>query len=275
MKHFQLAQLNIGRVLGPIGSPIMAGFVAQLDEINALAEATPGFVWRLKDDTGDATNYRPYADDPMMLMNMSVWESIESLRQYVYQSAHREPLRDRLQWFERPKEAHLALWWIPAGHIPSVEEAVKRLEFRRAHGDTQAAFSFSKPFPSPEEPASDAVDLPVSFDKRQLISAANTANADCSPGTRFLYRQHGARVWATYEGERVQFGSLVAVGDREGRLDMRYHHVDIAGHFRTGKCQATPEVLPGGRLRLHEEWQRTNGDLSVGHSIVEEIPAAN
>lgn len=274
MKHYHLAQLNIGRVLGPIGSPVMAGFVAQLDEINALADATPGFVWRLKDEGGDATAYRPYADDPTILMNMSVWESVESLREYVYQSAHRRPLKDRLQWFERPQKPHLVLWWIPAGHIPSVEEAVKRLEFRRTHGDTPVAFSFAQAFPSPEEPSSEGIALPVSFDHRRLVSAANTANADCSPGTRFFYRQHGARVWATYEGERVQFGSLVAVGDHHGRLDMRYHHVDLAGQWRTGKCQATPEVLPGGRLRLHEEWQRTNGDFSIGHSIVEEPACA-
>jgi len=271
MKHYHLAQLNIGRVLGPIGSPIMAGFVAQLEEINALAEATPGFVWRLQGDTGDATDYRPYADDPTMLMNMSVWESVESLRDYVYKSAHRGPLQDRLKWFERPTKPHLVLWWVPAGHIPSIDEAVKRVDFRHAHGDTAAAFSFSKVFPPPDEPACEAVTPPVNFDNRQLISAANTANADCSPGTRFFYRQHGVRVWATYEGERVLFGSLVAVGDREGRLDMRYHHVDAAGTLRTGKCQATPEVLPGGRLRLHEEWQRTNEDFSVGRSIVEEV----
>jgi len=267
-KHYHLAQLNIGRMLGPLDSPVMAGFVAQLAEINALADASPGFVWRLQ----DATGVQAY-DDSMILINLSVWESVESLREFAYKSGHREPLRDRLRWFERPKQAHLVLWWVPAGHIPSVEEARDRLEFRRVHGDTPVGFSFAKPFPEPEEPSSDPVHPQVSFDNRLFISAANTPNGDCNIETRFRYRQDGARVWATYDGGRVQFGSLVAIGDPHGRLDMRYHHVDATGQLRTGKCKATPEVLPDGRLRLHEDWQWTNGDLSEGHSVVEEIRA--
>jgi hypothetical protein len=267
-RHYHLAQVNIGRMLGPLDSPVMAGFVAQLDHINALADRSPGFVWRLT----DATGVQAY-QDPLILINLSVWESIESLRDFAYKSGPREPLRDRLQWFERPAQAHLAMWWVPAGHIPSVAEARDRLEFRRNWGDSPIAFSFAKPFPEPEAPASHPVQPGVSFDNRLLASAANTPNGDCNPATRFHYRQHGARVWATYGGGSVQFGSLVAISDREGRLDMRYHHVDGGGRLRTGKCRATPEVLPDGRLRLHEEWQWTNGDLSEGRSIVEEVRA--
>ncbi|HEV2691086.1 MAG TPA: DUF3291 domain-containing protein [Bryobacteraceae bacterium] len=265
-KHYHLAQINVGRTLGTLDSPVMAGFVAQLDHINALADASPGFVWRLR----DATDVQAF-DDPRILVNMSVWESIEALKEYAYRSGHREPLRDRLQWFERPKEAHLALWWTPAGHVPTVQEARERLEFRRAHGDTPVAFSFAKPFPEPEEPTSDPVPPDVSFDNRVFLAAANTPNGDCDAQTRFRYRQHGPRVWATYDGGQVRFGSVVAIPGRNGRLDMRYHHVDHSGRFRTGKCTATPEVLPDGRLRLHEEWQWTNGDLSVGRSVIEEL----
>jgi len=272
IRHYHLAQVNIGRIVAPIDSPEMAGFVSQLKPINALADASPGFVWRLQTESGDATAILPY-DDPRININMSVWESVEALKQFVYKSAHIGPLRDRLKWFEKPVEAYMAMWWIPAGHIPAVEEAKERLQFRRTWGDTAVAFSFANPYTAPDEPVADPVAPSVSFDNRMFVCSANTPNGVCDADTRFHYRQHGARVWATYQGGGVQFGALVAIGDSQGRLDMRYHHVDTAGLLRTGTCQATPEVLPDGRLRLHEEWQWTNGDRSVGRSVVEEIRA--
>jgi len=100
MAAFHLAQVNIGRFRAPIGDPIMQGFRDQLGPINAIADRTPGFVWRLQTDDGDATAIRPDTSDPLMAINMSVWESLESLRQFVYQSAHVGPMRDRRQWFE-------------------------------------------------------------------------------------------------------------------------------------------------------------------------------
>lgn len=266
--HYHLAQLNIARMLGPLDSPVMAGFVAQLEHINALADGSPGFVWRLQ----DAADVQAYPD-PLILVNLSVWESVEALREFVYKSGHLGPLRDRSKWFEKPAEAHLALWWVPAGHVPTVEEAKQRLAFRRAWGDSAVAFSIAKPYPEPEAPLGDPVHPPVSFNERRFISASNTANGDCNAETRFHYRQRGARVWATYGGGRVHFGALVAIGDLEGRLDMRYHHVDANGRLRTGTCKATPELLPDGRLRLHEEWRWTNGDQSAGRSIVEGLRA--
>lgn len=270
--HYHLAQVNIGRVVAPMDSLEMAGFVSQLKPINALADWSPGFVWRLQTESGDATAILPY-DDPRININMSVWESVEALKQFVYKSAHLGPLLDRLQWFEKPVEAHMAMWWIPAGHIPGVEEAKDRLQFRRTWGDTPVAFSFSKPYPKPDAPAADPVEPAFSFENRLFAAAVNTPNGDCDARTRFHYRQRGPRVWAIYQGGRVQFGSLVAIGDRQGRLDMRYHHVDDGGRLRTGTCQATPELLSDGRLRLHEEWRWTNGDLSSGRSVVEEIRA--
>lgn len=144
---YHLAQINVARMIAPLDSPVMASFVAQLDPVNALADASPGFVWRLR----DATDVQAF-DDPRMLVNMSVWESVEALKEYVYRSGHREPLRDRMQWFEKPTQPQVAMWWIPAGQIPTVVEACERLEYRRAHGDTEFAFSFSKPFPQPGEP---------------------------------------------------------------------------------------------------------------------------
>jgi len=149
MTKYHLAQVNIGRVKAPTEDPLMAGFMNRLDEINALAERSPGFVWRLQTDEGNATYLRPYEDD-RILINMSVWESIESLRQYVYGSAHMELLRKRHQWFEKFSGVYMALWWVPAGHIPGLDEAKKRLAHLEAHGPTEFAFTFNTMFPPDE-----------------------------------------------------------------------------------------------------------------------------
>jgi hypothetical protein len=150
MTHFHLAQVNIGRFRAPIDSPIMAGFRDQLDPINALADRSPGFVWRLQTEEGDATAIRPYADDDLMAINMSVWASLEALQQFVYKSHHVQPLRDRDQWFERIEGPILALWWIPIGHTPTVQEATERLAHLKTHGPTPHAFTFRTPFPPPD-----------------------------------------------------------------------------------------------------------------------------
>ena len=151
MPTYHIAQVNIGRVRGPIDGPVMAGFVARLDEINALAERTPGFVWRLQTDAGNATYFRPYEHDDRILINMSVWESIEALRDYVYSSAHVELLRQRHEWFEKFAGVYMAMWWVPAGHIPGIDEAKKRLAHLEAHGPTEFAFTFRQTFPPTEE----------------------------------------------------------------------------------------------------------------------------
>jgi hypothetical protein len=141
----QLASLNVGRLLGPLDSPQVAGFVAQLEPINRLADHSPGFVWRLMTDEGDATGLRPF-DDDLMLVNLAVWESLEALRAFVYTSAHVEVLRQRREWFERLATAHMVLWWVEPGHIPTVDEAIERLERLRRDGPTPAAFTFRTPF---------------------------------------------------------------------------------------------------------------------------------
>jgi hypothetical protein len=143
-----LAQLNIGRLLAPIDDPQLAGFVAKLDEINALAERTPGFVWRLQTEDGNATAIRPY-DDDRIAVNMSVWESAEALHAYVYRSDHVDVMRGRRQWFEHLTEAYMVLWWIPVGHVPTVAEAKERLELLREKGPSPAAFTFRQLFPPP------------------------------------------------------------------------------------------------------------------------------
>ncbi|MEE9319547.1 MAG: DUF3291 domain-containing protein [Granulosicoccus sp.] len=145
MTQFHLAQINIALAQASMDSDVMKGFANRLDEINALADSSPGFIWRLQTETGDATSIQAF-DNPMMLVNMSVWGSMEALKSYVYKSAHVELIRDRDAWFAKLIEVHQALWWVPAGHIPSVNEGKEKLEVLQKNGPTKAAFTFAKNF---------------------------------------------------------------------------------------------------------------------------------
>jgi hypothetical protein len=146
--RFQLAQVNIGRLLAPVDSPLIADFMAALDPINALADASPGFVWRLQTAEGNATSIHSF-DDEMIISNMSVWESIEALRAFTYTSAHTGVMRRRREWFEVYESAYMALWWVPAGHRPTIEEAKERLAALDRDGPTAFAFTFRTPFEPP------------------------------------------------------------------------------------------------------------------------------
>ncbi len=154
MSAYELAQLNIGIIRGPIGGPVMAEFVANLDPINALAERTPGFVWRFQTEEGNATSVRPYPENENMAVNMSVWKDAESLRLFVFHSEHVVIMRRRREWFEKMDEAFLVLWWVPKGHKPTIEEAKSRLETLRRKGSTAEAFTFRQAFPPPDAPQS-------------------------------------------------------------------------------------------------------------------------
>jgi hypothetical protein len=150
MNEWHIAQLNVGRILAPTDSPQLAEFMGRLDEINALADTAPGFLWRLQSDSGNATDIQ-VSEDPYFLVNMSVWTTIESLFEFVYRTSHTAVMARRRQWFERPAQAYMVLWWVPAGHIPSVAEALDRLEHLRRNGPTAHAFTFSQRYPSPDE----------------------------------------------------------------------------------------------------------------------------
>jgi hypothetical protein len=152
MATHHVAQINIARVLAPTDSPQLAEFMAGLEPINALADGTPGFVWRLQTDDGDATAIRPY-DDERIMVNMSVWESVEALSDFAYRTEHRDYLRRRREWFDRVDGAFLALWWVPAGHIPTVDEAKERLGILERKGPTPDAFTFHTRFPAPGQAA--------------------------------------------------------------------------------------------------------------------------
>ena len=145
---FHLAEINIARLKAPLDHPTIAAFTTALDPVNALADASDGFVWRLVGEAGDATDLRPF-DDPDMLINMSVWESLEALVGFVYrQPLHGEIMRRRNEFFTRP-EVFLALWWVPAGHRPTIAEGLGRLETLRRDGPTPHAFTFRAPFGLP------------------------------------------------------------------------------------------------------------------------------
>ena len=145
MREYDLAQLNIGRLLAPTDSPIVAEFMEALDAINALAEQSPGFVWRFQTEQGNATAERPFPDETI-LVNFSTWTSIDALSDYVYRGVHAEYLRRRREWFERLDDIGVVLWWVPAGHRPSADEAIERLEYLKSRGPTAHAFTFRKRF---------------------------------------------------------------------------------------------------------------------------------
>lgn len=147
---WQLAQVNVARVIAPLADPAMADFVANLEPINALADASPGFVWRFQTDAGDATAVRPY-DDDRVIINFSVWEDLESLRAFVYRGSHGAIMKRRREWFERVTDAYSAIWWVPAGHVPSLAEAVARMDLLKRSGPSPDAFTFQSAYPPPAE----------------------------------------------------------------------------------------------------------------------------
>lgn len=152
--NHHLAELNIARLKAPLDHEDSAEFTRALDPINALAEATPGFVWRLTDDDGSSSSYveLPGNDDPLLIVNYSIWTDLESLKHFMFKSGHAMYLRRRREWFDPMDEAATVLWWVPAGTVPSLMEAHRRLELLRANGPTEEAWSLNHPFdpPGPE-----------------------------------------------------------------------------------------------------------------------------
>jgi hypothetical protein len=151
MGRFHLAQLNVGRAVAPLDHDTMSGFMTRLDEINGLGEQSPGFVWRLKDDSGNATSIK-ISDDPLFIINLTVWESIDALYAFVYRSEHKNLFARRFEWFERWQGPSMVLWWQPAGTLPTITEAAARLQMLAANGPTREAFNFKNLFDPPDAP---------------------------------------------------------------------------------------------------------------------------
>ncbi|PSM38365.1 DUF3291 domain-containing protein [Streptomyces dioscori] len=146
---YELAQVNISRLQAPLDSPQLKDFVDALDPVNAVADAADGFVWRLQSDDGNATDVSVFGED-WLIINLTVWRDSDALTAFMYQGQHRELLTRRNEWFERIREAMTALWWVPAGHRPTVAEAEERLLHLRAHGATAYAFTLRTSFPPGE-----------------------------------------------------------------------------------------------------------------------------
>jgi len=154
MSGYRLVQINIAKLKAPLDSPELKGFVDNLDRINELAESSEGFVWRLKGDGNDATSLRHFGDD--VIINMSVWRDADALRHYVYQTPHVAIMKRRREWFSRMVEAYMCLWWVPAGHEPTLAEAAQRLDHLRQHGPTAESFTFGEAFSAPDAPTAGA-----------------------------------------------------------------------------------------------------------------------
>jgi hypothetical protein len=152
MNGWHLAQINVATALFPLEDPRIADFVARLDGINQLADTSPGFVWRLKSESGNATDIKA-SDDPNFIVNMSVWADAEALFDFVYKTAHRLVMAQRREWFARPTSAYTVLWWVPAGHQPTVAEGLARLAQLDREGPTAQAFTFKTKFPPPDSSA--------------------------------------------------------------------------------------------------------------------------
>ncbi len=144
----QLAQLNIAKARFPLDAPEIKDFVDNLDKVNAIAESSDGFVWRLKDEAGNATNIKVF-DDPDLLVNMSVWTSPQALKDFMFKTQHRDFMRRKNEWFYPPQNNTYVLWWVDNGHIPTADEAIERLTLLREKGESPEAFSFKSNFPAP------------------------------------------------------------------------------------------------------------------------------
>lgn len=146
--RWHLAQYNLARLRAPLTDALLADFVSEIDRVNHLGDASPGFVWRHQTEDGNSTSVRPRADDAIII-NFTVWESVETLFEFTYHSGHVEVYRKRRKWFEDVDWAYAVLWWVPAGHIPTIAEAEERLLHLDAHGPSPHAFTFKQRFPAP------------------------------------------------------------------------------------------------------------------------------
>lgn len=147
--NYQLAQMNIARFLLPMDHPDMSGFVEMLDPINHQADAAPGFVWRLTDEGSNNATSIAFYDDPLTLVNMSVWDDVESLRNYVYRTEHSAMVKRRAEWATTMESNYIVLWWVPSGHTPDIAEGDAKLKLLQEIGPTADAFTFGKNFPPP------------------------------------------------------------------------------------------------------------------------------
>lgn len=259
-----VAQVNVARLAAPLDSPVLVDFVANLEPVNARADGAPGFVWRLQTDDGDATAIRAFPDHEI-IVNMSVWETLDVLRAFVYSGDHLMIFKRRREWFQPMGESAVALWWVPAGHTPTVDEARARLDFLRAHGPSPYAFTFAT---AAETPTLTITPVPLDdSDAQALIKELNAelearypepgANhfrldaAEVAPG-------NGVFLVAHLAGDAVACGALRRIDDGVGEVKRMY----VAPRARGRKL---------GAAVLHE-LERAARDLGVSRVVLETGP---
>ena len=227
-----VAQVNIATIRAPVGDPLVAEFVDNLDRINAVADGSAGFVWRLQTEEGNATAIHAFPD-PMLLVNMSVWESVEALQEFAYRTEHREYVKRRAEWFV-DGSTRLALWWVPAGTVPAIDDAKRRLAFLAAYGPSPYAFRFGK------TPAR-AVVARTTFADETTVGLVHRLNDELSA----MYPEDGANhfsldpdsvippagvmVRATLDGQPVACGALRRLDGRTGELKRMFVDPDVRG----------------------------------------------
>ncbi len=228
----QIAQINIGTLVAPIDDPAIGDFVDNLEPINALADRTPGFVWRLQTDDGDATSIQMF-DDPQRIVNMSVWESVDALKAYVYRSDHVEFFSRRAEWFD-PDASLVALWHVAAGSIPSVPDGIRRAEFLRRHGRSAYAFGFGRtPPPLVIEPTTlddrSTLEL-IGRLNRELIDLYDDADANhFHLGAEQVTGDGGVLVRAVLDGSVVGCGAVRRIDERTGELKRMFVDPGVRG----------------------------------------------
>jgi GNAT superfamily N-acetyltransferase len=217
--------LNVARLRHPLEHPATAGFVDALVPVNALADSAPGFVWRLQTDDGDATSIRPFPDADV-LVNLSVWQTIADLKAFAYAGEHLRVFRQRREWFDDHDDASLALWWVPAGSVPTVAEAAQRLAFLRRHGPTPYAFTFSHPF----EPFDAAIASPTDPSVRVLLDELDDELFTQAPNDEHFIELpsddvtpgKGAMVMLRLDGDPVGCGAVRDLGGGDAELKRMY-----------------------------------------------------
>lgn len=267
---YHLAQMSFSHAKAPLDDPMMAGFVSQLKQINALAEQSPGYIWRLQTADGDATGIRGF-DDPLMLLNMSLWESVDALRLFVYKSGHAVPYKNARAWFHQLEGPTTVLWWVPKGHIPNVQEGLARFETLKRLGPTEAAFGFRQSFPAPEAlPVSQIGTAPIT--QQPVVDLVAQCELETIEFHRFLERWLRGEIADSMQAARFSsaFASeciLIAPrGEIDDKIGLQQRLAQARGTFpgiRIWIDEFAPVWVAGtSALVRYREWRSFNGQTT-------------
>lgn len=253
-KTVHVAQINIGTMVAPTDDPAVAEFMEALDHVNAIADDAPGFVWRLQTEAGNATDIQVFPN-PLELLNLSVWEDVDTLKEYVYRSEHVEFFRRRAEWF-LPDAKRVALWHVVQGELPGIDDAVRRVEFQERHGTSPYSFGFGRP------PAALTFEI-TSLDDTDTLALVERLNAELAavatePGENHfsldpaeVTGDAGRMIRARYDGELVGCGAIRRIEPSVGEIKRMFVDESVRG-LRIGAAILDQLELAAIRLGLHE-----------------------